>query len=104
MLLLPDLKQYQTNCSLQQLPKENINNSCCVLLKIMQQFGHYAAESTMQDTAQMSMQDITYNITTRITAKSATTEQEVQSCFNFTHPTNSTKFFILYCTKYYEEY
>jgi hypothetical protein len=33
----------------------------------------------MQDTAQLAMQDITYNITTRITAKSATTEQEVHT-------------------------
>jgi len=68
----------------------------------MQQFCYYAVESKMQDTAQMPMQDITY-ITTRITAKSATTEQEVHSCFNFTHSRNPTKLFMLYCTKYYKE-
>jgi len=57
----------------------------------------------MQDTAQMTMQDITYNITTRITAKSAPTEQEVHSCFNFTYSRKPTKLFMLYCTKYFKE-
>jgi NCAIR mutase (PurE)-related protein len=83
----------------------NINQHLvCFVQNKYSNFATKAFESKIKDIAKMSNQDITYNNTTRNTAMPATTEQEVHSCFNFTHSTNPTKLLMLYCTKYYKEF